>query len=464
MARTKITAAKVNAQAQWSSPWVFVLAASGAAIGLNNIWQFPFLASKYGGGAFIIVYVFFVLLLGVPLLMAEVMLGRRGRASPVNSVRLLAERAGRHRGWGLIGWLGVSAGFLILSYLSVIAGWIMAYAVRAAIGTLDGLTAEGLGNLFSTFVADPEKQLLWHTLFIIMTMFVVGRGVKSGLEPLVKAGVPSLFVLLVVLLVYAAVVGDFGQAAERLLYPDFTKLTWLGALAAAGHAFFSLGLGVGAMLIYGAYLQDDASIAKLALTAAGLDTLASVIGGLVVFSVLFAGGVEVVSRAELIFQALPMTFDQLPLGRAMAAVFFISLVLAAWLSGVALIEPLMAWLNETWGISRARSAVVCGLGAWLLGLVTVLSFNYWSFTFKILGAVKQLGFFDLLQIVTSAVLLPLSGLLMALFTGWLLKAELTRAEISVRSPCAYDLWLWSVRLIVPVLLFVVFFNAPSLFL
>ncbi len=464
MARTKITAAKNNAQAQWSSPWVFVLAASGAAIGLNNIWQFPFLASKYGGGAFIIVYVFFVLLLGVPLLMAEVMLGRRGRASPVNSVRWLAEQAGRHRGWGLIGWLGVSAGFLILSYLSVIAGWIMAYAVRAAIGTLGGLTAEGMGNLFSTFVADPEKQLLWHTLFIVMTMFVVGRGVKSGLEPLVKAGVPSLFVLLVVLLVYAAVVGDFGQAAGRLLYPDFTKLTRLGVLAAAGHAFFSLGLGVGAMLIYGAYLQDDASIAKLALTAAGLDTLASVIGGLVVFSVLFAGGVEVVSRAELIFQALPMTFDQLPLGRAMAALFFVSLVLAAWLSGIALIEPLMAWLNETWGMSRARSAVVCGLGAWLLGLATALSFNYWSFTFKILGAVKQFGFFDLLQIVTSAVLLPLSGLLMALFTGWLLKAELTRAEMGTRSPCAYDLWLWSVRLIVPVLLFVVFFNAPSLFL
>lgn len=454
----------VNTHAQWSSSWVFVLAASGAAIGLNNVWQFPFLVSDYGGGAFIIVYIFCVLLIGAPLLIAEVMLGRRARASPVNSIRRLAEHAGRRPAWGAIGWLGVGAGFLILSYLSVIAGWIMAYAARAAIGTLDGLTVEGMGNLFTTFVADPEKQMLWHTLFIVMTMFVVGRGVKAGLEPVIKYSVPLLFVLLIGLLIYAATVGDLGQAAERLLYPDFTKLTRLGILAAAGHAFFSLGLGVGAMLIYGAYLHDDASIPKLALIVAGIDTLAGVIGGLVVLSVVFAGGMEPVSRAELIFQALPMTFEQLPLGRVMVTLFFISLVIAAWLSGIALIEPLMAWLTENWGLSRARSAAICGLGAWLVGLMTVLSFNYWGFSFKIFGAVKRLGFFDLLQILTSGLLLPVSGLLMALFAGWLLTPELTRAELRMRSPCAYDLWLWSVRLIMPVLLLLVFFNAPSLFL
>jgi NSS family neurotransmitter:Na+ symporter len=438
MTKSKSMAAMVDTHAQWSSSWVFVLAASGAAIGLNNVWQFPFLVSDYGGGAFIIVYIFCVLLIGAPLLIAEVMLGRRGRASPVSSIRRLAEHAGRHPAWGAIGWLGVGAGFLILSYLSVIAGWIMAYAARAAIGALDGLTAEGMGNLFTTFVADPEKQMLWHTLFIVMTMFVVGRGIKAGLEPVIKYSVPLLFVLF--------------------------KLTRLGILAAAGHAFFSLGLGVGAMLIYGAYLHDDASIPKLALIAAGIDTLAGVIGGLVVLSVVFAGGMEPVSRAELIFQALPMTFDQLPFGRAMATLFFISLVIAAWLSGIALIEPLMAWLNENWGLSRARSAAICGVGAWLVGLTTVLSFNYWGFSFKVFGAVKRLGFFDLLQILTSGLLLPLSGLLMALFAGWLLTPELTRAELRMRSPCAYDLWLWSVRLIMPVLLFLVFFNAPRLFL
>ncbi len=297
-----------------------------------------------------------------------------------------------------------------------------------------------------------------------MTMFVVGRGVKAGLEPVIKYSVALLFVLLIGLFIYAATVGDLGQAAERLLYPDFTRLTRLEILAAAGHAFFSLGLGVGAMLIYGAYLHDDASIPKLALIAAGIDTLAGVIGGLVVLSVVFAGGMEPVSRAELIFQALPITFDQLPLGRAMATLFFISLVIAAWLSGIALIEPLMAWLNENWGLSRAHSAAICGLGAWLVGLTTVLSFNYWGFSFKIFGAVKRLGFFDLLQILTSGLLLPVSGLLMALFAGWLLTPELTRAELRMRSPCAYDLWLWSVRLIMPVSLLLVFFNAPSLFL
>lgn len=460
MAKSRTKAKQAADYGQWSSPWVFVLAASGAAIGLNNIWHFPFLVGEYGGGAFIIVYLFCVLLIGMPLLIAEVMLGHCARRSPVNSIRLLAEQSKHHRHWGLVGAIGMIAGFLILSYLSVIAGWIMAYAVRFALGMLDGLTADGVHSLFTAFISDPEKQLLWHSLFMVMTIFVAARGVKAGLEPVVKYAAPLFLALMVILLIYVMVTGEFAQAYARLLHPDFTKLTRVGILAALAHAFFSLGLGIGAMLIYGAYLQDKASVPKLSLAAAGIDTLVAIVGGLVVLSVLLAVNIEPVWRAELVFQALPVSFDQLPLGRLMGTLFFASIVLTAWLSGFALIEPLIAWLGETWKIPRLKAAIGCGIGAWSLGIVTVLSFNYW----ESLEVVKNLGPFDLLQITTSAVLLPVSGILVAFVTGWILRSELTRAAFDVRSPCAYDVWLWSVRVITPVLIFIVFLNASDLFL
>ncbi len=449
---------------EWSSPWIFVFAASGAAIGLKNIWQFPFLVAAYGGGAFIVIYLLCVLLIGVPLFTAEVMLGRCGRKSPVNSIRLLAERSQRAPHWRWLGWIGVTSGFLILSSLSVLAGWIMAYAVRTAVGVLEGLTADGVNNLFRMFVNDPEKQLFWHSLFMVMTMVVIARGVKGGLELLVKYVAPLFFALLFILLIYAVIEGEFGQAATRLLYPDFTKLTRTGILAALGHAFFSLGLGVGAMLIYGAYLSGKAHIPRLSLAVIGIDTLAGIVGGLVVISVVLTGGAEPVSRPELLFQTLPVTFDQLPFGRLMATLFFVALLLAAWLSGIALIEPLAAWLVESIRVSRYTAAIVCGIGAWLLGIITILSFNYWRFSFRFFGGLKTLGSFDLLQILTSGLLLPLSAILIAIFAGWVVQRDLMRTEFNARSPCAYDAWLWSIRVLTPILILIVFFNVHSLFL
>lgn len=448
---------------QWSSSWVFIFAATGAAVGLKNVWQFPFLAGQYGGGAFVIVYLFCVLLVAVPLLIAEIVLGRYGRQSPVNSMRLLAERAHRHRAWGYIGWIGVTAGFVILSYLSVVAGWIMAYAFRMAAGTLDGLTADGMGNVFSVFVGDPEKQLFWQSLFVVMTMAVVARGVKAGLEPVMRYAVPTFFILLLALLVYVTVAGDLAQAARQLLHPEFAKLDRMSLLAALAHAFFSLGLGVGTMLIYGAYLPNDAHVPKLAFAVAGLDTLAGLVGGLVVLAILFSNELQPVTRPELLFQALPLAFDQLPWGRLMGSLFFVSLVVAAWLSGIGLIEPLVAWMGESWQLPRPGAAFLCGIGAWLLGVVSVLSFNYWSFSFQFLGVLKTLGAFDMLQILTANALLPLSGMLMALYAGWILERRLTISVFPTASPCVYDVWLWSVRVTVPVLVFLLLLTVHRLF-
>lgn len=449
---------------QWSSPWIFILAASGAAIGLKNIWQFPFLARQYGGGAFVAVYLLCVLLVALPLLIAEMVIGRYGRQSPVNSMRLLAERARHYRAWGYIGFIGVIAGFLILSYLSVIAGWIMAYAFRMAVGTLDGLTADGVRSIFTVFVSDPEKQLFWQSLFMIMTMAVVARGVKNGLEPVMRYAVPLLLALLLLLLVYAAVGAEFSQALQQLLHPQFSKLDRAGLLTAVGHAFFSLGLGVGTMLMYGAYLQSDANIPKLAFAVVIIDTLAGVVGGLVVLAVLLSSELQPLSRPELLFQALPLAFDQLPWGRLMGSLFFVSLVLASWFSGIGLIEPLVAWITEFGRLSRTMAAFLCGVGGWLLGVVCVLSFNYWSFSFKFLGAFKSLGAFDLLQILTANVLLPISGMLISLYVGWIVERKFTLGAFTLPSPCVHDVWLWSVRITTPLLMFVLLLTVHRLFL
>ncbi|MGE5240920.1 MAG: sodium-dependent transporter, partial [Bacteroidota bacterium] len=260
---------------RWSSPRMFVLAAGGAAIGFNNFWQFPQLAAQYGGGAFVLVYLLCVLFLGVPMLMAEFAMGRAGKASPVATFRLLAGRVRADSLWQLVGGMGVLAVFLILSYLSVITGWVIAFALRAGLGVFTGLTADGMNAQFAQLVKDPEKQLFWHTLFISMTMVVAGRGVRYGLEAIARFAVPLLFILLLGLTAYAATSDAFAHAASVLFMPDFDRLSTDGLLAALSQAFFSLGLGAGAMLMYGAYLHADARVTRLSFYVAGIDTLTS---------------------------------------------------------------------------------------------------------------------------------------------------------------------------------------------
>lgn len=449
---------------EWSGSWVFVLAASGAAIGLKNVWQFPFLVSEYGGSAFLVVYVFCLLLFALPLLIAELMLGRLGRQSPVNSIGTLAVRAGRSRRWRHLGWIGMCAGFLVLSYLSVVGGWLLAYMVRMATGTLEGMTAEALRNIFVALVSDPEKQLLWHSLFMLATTMAVARGLRQGLEPAAKYAVPTLFIMLICVLIYAAGVGDLPGAATALLYPDFTRLTRFGILTALAHAFFSLGVGTGAMLMYAAYLKRSAGVPRLALAVGAIDVAAGLVAGLAVLALLLGSGLAPVSHSELLFQALPLAFDRLPVGRAMGVLFFAGLLLAAWLSAIALLEPWVAWLSETWERSRLYAAVSCGIIAWTLGIVTVLSFNYWNFSFRFADTLKTLGTFDLLQVFSSGLLLPASGVAIALFTGWLLKSETLRDAFDTPSPCPFEVWLGLVRVIVPALILLVALQAHRLFL
>lgn len=442
----------------WSSPGVFALASMGYVVGLNNIWQFPYHAVQYGGGAFVFFYVLFLGLLGLPLMMAQVMLGRLVRMSPVNTVATLVKRHRLSHRWAGFGWLAVVTGFLVLSYFSVIAGWIVAYVVRALSGSLYGLTNDGAGAVFSSLVRDPEKQLFWHSLFIIMTLLVVARGVRHGLEPVMRYAVPLMLALFVVLMIYSSSVGALAQAAGALLIPDFNRLTGDGILTALGDAFFSLGLGTGVMMMYGAYLPAHASVARVSAIVVGVDLLVCILAGFVVLPMLFDAGSDVVGGAELVFQVVAVAFDPLPLGGIVRVLFFVLLALVAWLSAIALIEPLVAWLVESRDISRVRAVLYCGGVLWLLGLMMILSFNNWKFSFSVLGQTKSLGLLDILVILTSNIMLPITAILSSLFAGWALTSPLTQEAMALRSPCTYDIWLWLVRVVVPLGLLLVLFN------
>ncbi len=455
MARIK-TARSVHGL--WSSPRRFVLAASGFTISLNNIWQFPYHVVQFGGGAFITVYVIFMFLLGLPLFTAQLMLGRLARLSPVNTMRDLIRRTQSSRAWLSLGILITVVGLLILSWYSVIAGWLLAYVVRSVAGLLGNLSAYTAASEFSAFVSDPERQLFWHSLFMVMTMTVVARGVRHGIEAVSSVVVPVLLVVLVVLAVYAAVTGDMVHFVAFFVTPDFLKLSGRGVLTALGDAFFSLGLGAGAMMMYGAYLPSHMHIARAALIVVLVDIAAAVTAGMVILPLLYAAGGTPTQGPALVFRALPVSFDVLPLGGLMQAVFFIFLVLVTWMSGVALAEPAVTWLIESRGMTRLRASMVAGFCAWLLGIVTILSFSAWKFSFRFLGLTETFGVFDVLQILTSSFIMPVIGVLSAVFAAWVLSTTMTREALAVRSRCTYDAWLWLTRLAVPAWLLIVAFN------
>lgn len=453
---------------QWSSRWIFILAATGSAVGLGNVWKFPYTAGAYGGGAFVLIYLLCVAAIGIPIMMAEVMLGRRGRQSPINTMRKLARIEGASRLWGYLGWLGMIAGFLILSYYSVIAGWTLAYMVRTAVGVFSvpvagGMTAAGVREIFAQFVGNPEAVLAWHTLFMVMTVAVVARGVQSGLEQAVRWLMPALFVLLLVLVGYAMNTDGFGQAMAFLFRPDFSKITAPGVLSAMGQAFFSLSLGMGAIMIYGSYLPAKASIAGTSITVAVADTLVALLAGIAIFPIVFANGLEPTEGPSLIFKTLPLAFSKMTGGTFFGTLFFLLLVVAAWTSAISLIEPVVAWLAENHGLNRVTAASVAGVITWALGIITILSFSQWKFSFTFFGELRKNGMFDVLDILTANIMLPLGGILIAIFAGWIMKRRHSEEELAIRVPGGYDLWWFLVRFVSPVLMGVVLLHLLGLF-
>ena len=449
---------RTSIHGQWSSKLAFILAATGSAVGLGNIWKFPYIAGENGGGAFVMIYLICIAAMGIPIMMSEVMLGRRGRQSPINTMHTLANEESQSRLWGLLGWMGVLAGFLILSYYSVIAGWALAYVFETAEGSFLGSQTDAVDSVFIGLISDPVNLLIWHSIFLLLTTFVVARGVAAGLESAVRLLMPSLFILLLVLVGYAMTQGHFMQGLSFLFWPDFSKLDGHAVLAAMGQAFFTLSLGMGAIMIYGSYLSQEASITRTCITVALADTLVAIIAGLAIFPIVFANGLEPSQGPGLIFKTLPIAFGRMPGGTFFGTLFFVMLVFAAWTSAISLIEPAVAWLVENHDFSRIKAALISGFITWLIGLGTVFSFNIWSeYT------LFEMTFFDLLDYLTANVMLPLGGFLIAIFAAWLMREESIRDELALNHGLAYRVWYFLVRYVAPVGVIFVFMNAIGVF-
>jgi len=420
----------------WSSRWLFVLAAAGSAVGLGNIWKFPYIAGENGGGAFVLIYLGCVLFVGLPIMMAEVLIGREGRQSPINTMRALVQQHHRSPLWVLIGWMGVLAGFLILSYYAVIAGWALFYILEMASGTMSGATGEFAAASFNAFLSAPWQLVFWQTVFMVVTVAIIARGVIKGLESAIRWFMPLLFVLLIVLLGYAVTTEGFEQGWNFMFAFNWETVSGDTVLIAMGQAFFTLSLGMGAIMAYGAYVPGGASIASTVGIIALLDTLVAVSAGLAIFPIVFANGLEPGQGPGLMFVTIPLAFGQMPLGALFGTLFFLLVSFAAITSAISISEPALAYLVETYNAKRSRVAISLGVISWVLGIGTVLSFNLWA-DVHIVG---QLTFFDFVDYVSQNIMLPLGGMLIALFAAWGLPKTVIGSQLGLQAGWANVVW------------------------
>lgn len=431
---------------QWSSRFAFLMAAIGSSVGLGNIWKFPYMIGTSGGSAFMLVYLVCVLAVGLPILMAELTLGRMGRQGPIETLVDLGRRYTGRAGWGLIGVMGVIAAVLILSFYSVVAGWSLAYIPKLLLGDMHGLNGEQTGAVFNQLLASPWVLTFWHALFMLLTIIPVARGIQGGIEKAVVWMMPLLFVLLLVLCLYAAVEGDFAAGMTYLFKPDFSAITLDVVIAATGQAFFSLSVGLGTMLAYGAYLPANVSIPRTSVVIVFAAILTAVLAGAAIFPIVFANGLNPSAGPGLVFVTLPVAFGAMPGGALIGTAFFVLLAIAALTSSVSLLEPIVAAASGHLKLSRSALAWGGGLLAWVLGFLTLFSFNIWSDVHP-LGGTRT--WFDLLDYLTSNIMLPFGGVLLALFAGWVVTRDDAARALGFTNPLLFSLWRLLVRVVAP---------------
>jgi NSS family neurotransmitter:Na+ symporter len=400
----------------------------------------------------VLVYLACILLIGVPVMMAEVMLGRHGRKSPINSMSDIVDESGADRRWAYLGWLGVVAGVLILSFYAVIAGWALSYIIEMGSGDLRGVDGNSAATAFTNLLNDPTRLIFWQTVFLALCVAVVMGGVKKGLGVAVETLMPLLFFILIGLLIFSMFEGNFSAAVNFLFDFNFNQLTWRSVLEAMGQAFFTLSIGMGAIMAYGAYMPQKASIGKTILVVAFFDSAVAIISGLVIFSIVFATqGIEPSAGPGLMFISLPVAFGTMPGGLLIGAIFFILVSIAAWSSAISLLEPCVAWLVEAKNINRFKANIILAVVVWFLGLGTVFSFNLWS-GYQVFG----LTFFDFLDFLTANIMLPLSGLLIALFVGYVVDKKIIDSEMLGIQPKVALIWRFALRYLAPLAIGAVF--------
>lgn len=449
--------AQASSNPQWSSKWAFILAAIGSAVGLGNIWKFPYEAGQGGGGAFVLIYLLFVFMIGVPVMIGELLLGRRGQASPPITMANIAFDEGRSSAWASIGWLGMIGAFLIGSFYCVIAGWSLDYIFKTVTGVTTSLTAETSGAAFQSLLDSPYRLAGWHLLFVAATVGIVARGLNAGLEKAVTYLMPTLFALLLILVGYALIAGEARQALDFLFTPDFSKLTPNVIVQALGQAFFSLSVGLGVMMVYGSYLPKTFSIPRSALMIALADTAVAMLAGLAIFPLVFAYGLDVASGPGLIFVTLPIAFAQMPGGLIFGLMFFTLLTVAAVTSSISMMEVPVSWLQARHHMNRGKAALMVGIALFIIGLGTVFSFNIWK-TYTVYG----MTFFDNLDFITNNIMMPLGGLMIAVFVGWRMRFASVREELHSASDSFFARIYGLLGVVCPIALILIFLSVTGL--
>jgi NSS family neurotransmitter:Na+ symporter len=422
-----------SATPQWTSRYAFLMAAIGSAVGLGNLWRFPFHTGQNGGAAFVIVYLFCVAFIAYPILMGEFSVGRHKGLSAVGSVRQLALDSGKSRHWSIVGWVGLLGAFAILTTYSIIAGQVIAYSVMSFAGEFAG-TAVTDATQIAPLYAGAGYALFWHTLFMAATVLIVSRGLHGGIERVVTIAMPMFFVMLLGLCVYALVTGAAAKALDYLFRPDFSAITPAVVLAAMGQAFFSVGIGGALMVTYGSFLSKDENIGNSAAIIAGSDTLVAVVAGLMIFPIVFAHGLDPAAGAQLIFDALPAVFADMPGGNIIGGLFFFLAFIAALTTSIAILIALSVAGEEQFGLGKKTSAFVFGALTWAAGGVAVV--------------VSDLAVW--IDFLSGSVFLPLGGLLVAVFVGWVAPRSVMRKELHNTREVLFRLWHFFIRYVGPV--------------
>lgn len=435
---------------RWTHAYAFFLAATASAVGLGNVWKFPYILGQNGGGAFLVIYLASIALIGIPIMMAEVMIGRRGRRSPGYAAREVARASGAHDAWQLAGWIGMLSAFLIVSFYVVIAGWALSYTHKAASGMFAGADAERVEQIFSAMTASPGEMLFWTLLTLAAAFAVVGFGLRRGLERGVHILMPVLLFLLLAAMASALWTGDAATALAFMFHMDFGALTAQGAQIAIGHAFYTMTLASGVLMMFGAYLPRQTSIARTAIGVALADTAIALIAGLAIFPIVFDHGLDPAEGPGLMFLTLPLALAAAPAGIALATLFFASLSIAAFSTIITSVQAFVHLLHERLHMPNGLAALVCGMAVWIFSLATVFSFSgaSWARVDLVLMGREIPTLYHALEHLAINILLPLGGMLIAIFAGWVVPAAITRVELAT-SAAGFRLWRILLRYVAP---------------
>jgi neurotransmitter:Na+ symporter, NSS family len=442
----------------WGSRIGFIFAAAGSAIGLGSLWKFPYVTGQNGGGAFVLVYLLAMFLICVPLFIAELVIGRTSQRGPVGA---FAELSHQSRNWKLVGWLAVLSTFIVYSYYSVVAGWTLNYALLSLGNFTRGLTDGQISEIFNVLLVSGDINVFWHFLFVLLTVGVVYKGVREGIEHWARILTPALIILLVCLFFYSMTLDGFGEACRFVLYPHTDQLTASGILTAVGLAFFTSSLGFGVILTYGSYMNAKEDIPKTALIVEIMTVLISLIAAMMIFPIIFTGNTAPAEGPGLVFKVLPVLFAHLPGTLVISTTFFVLLVFTALTSTISLQENLVANCIELFGWSRRKSALITGGAVFLMGIPSALAasggiFPSWTLMY---GE----NFFETVNSIWDAWFLPISGLLTSIFVGWIFPRERRWQEFMRGTGWGkiYGVWLTLVRWVVPLMLIILLMQATG---